>query len=114
MKFSSIFCATLAMALLPAPAWADDPNDPEMQSEAALARDRELTRRLNQGELARVRKRDSRMFAAYDGERAARDRDHGRAMADYADRRSRYEQDLAEWRRAVSACRAGYYSACDR
>jgi hypothetical protein len=34
-------------------------------------------------------------------------------VADYSRSRARYERDMAAWRRAVAACRAGDYSACD-
>lgn len=113
-------CAALAVALLPAVALADDPNDPAMRSATARARDRETIRQLNRDELARVRERDARYA---EGWRAARggtnfeysrsSQDYARAQADYARDRADYERDLAQWRRAVAACRAGNYAACE-
>ena len=32
--------------------------------------------------------------------------------ADYLAARARYERDMAEWRRRVEACEAGYWQAC--
>jgi hypothetical protein len=32
----------------------------------------------------------------------------------YADAQAQYRRDLADWRRAVADCRAGYYDACGR
>ncbi len=113
MKPSHIVCALWAVAMIPSAALADDPNDPTMRNPAARARDRELTRRLNQQEIARVRQRDARIYAAYGEERTARSHDHDRALAAYDRSRAQYEQDMAAWRRAVAACRAGDYSACD-
>lgn len=109
--------------MMPNAARADDPNDPTMRSAKARARDRALTRQLNLEELARVRQRDAREARERAGARgrdyytaqdyAARSRDHARAMASYADDRARYERNVPAWRRAVAACRAGDYSACD-
>ena len=101
------------VALVPGPALADDPHDPAMRSAAARARDREMIRQLNLGELARVRKRDAKMMHAHAQQSAAHARSYDAAMADYASRRAAYEQAMAEWRRSVAACRAGVYSACD-
>lgn len=86
-------------------AYADDPYDPTMRSPAARARDKAIIRSLNLKELARVRERDARYAAEA---RASRN-----AMDAYAADRARYERDMAAWRRAVAACRAGDYSACD-
>ena len=112
MKLSRLVCTIFAASLMPAVAQADDPNDPTMRSPAARAHDREMTRRLNRGELARVRQRDARIYAAYDREQAANSRDHENAMADYRHDRLQYERDMAAWRRSVAACRAGDYAAC--
>lgn len=113
MRVRSVVVASITFALAPISAWADDPHDPEMQSPAALARDRALTRQLNLGELARVRKRDAGMFAAYNDRRDAASSAHQQAMDDYARDRAQYERDMARWRRAVAACRAGDYDACN-
>lgn len=78
------------------PARADDPHDPTMRSAAARARDHAVIRGMNLRELAKVRARDAE-FAR----RAQR-------------RRARYEQELAEWRHAARACRAGDYQYCAR
>ena len=123
MRTGLLVCTALVAALMPAVALADDPNDPTMRSAAARARDREIIRQLNLQELARVRERDARYA---EGWRAARDasgranaeysersRDYDRAMADHARDRARYERQMAEWRRAVAACRAGDYAACN-
>jgi len=118
-------CVTILAGLLPAVAQADDPHDPKMRSAAARARDHEIIRQLNLREAARVRERDARYaenWRAYrvahtggaNAEYSAQVRAHERDMADYADRRAQHERDMAAWRRAVAACRAGDYSACDR
>ncbi|MDE2561070.1 MAG: hypothetical protein KGL48_02385 [Sphingomonadales bacterium] len=124
MVRNSIICAAIAAAVIPAAAMADDPRDPAMRSAAARARDHEIIRQLNLKEAAKVRERDARYAQTWrtyrnvrngrdDPEYAARVQDHQRAMADYADRRAKYEHDMAAWRRAVAACRDGDYSACD-
>jgi hypothetical protein len=123
MRFYLMICAAIIAAMMPAVALADDPHDPTMRSAAARARDREMIRRLNLEESARVRKRDARnaqrMRAARIASRsavneyAARSQDHDLAMASYARSRMQYERKMAEWRRAVAACRAGDNSACD-
>lgn len=110
-------CAALVAAMMPAAAWADDPNDPAMRSAAARARDRAIIRQLNLQEAARVRERDARYaegWRAYqEADRDYSSSDQRRAMNDYARDRAQYERDMARWRRAVAACRAGDYSACD-
>lgn len=61
-------CAVLASMAMSAPALADDPNDPSMRSKAARDRDREIIRRLNLEQLAKVRARDAQYakgWAAY-------------------------------------------------
>ena len=123
MRAHWLICASI-VAAMPTGAWADDPNDPAMRRAEALARDREMTRQLNLEELERVRQRDARYIKgtraaresdsyAADEEYAARSRDYERAMASYTNNRAQYEQEKAAWRRAVAACRAGDYSACE-
>lgn len=112
MMVNRLVCAALVAALMPVATWADDPNDPAMRSAAARARDREIIRQLNLREGARVRERDARYAQGWRSAQADRG-DHERAMTDYARSRAQYEQDMAQWRRAVAACRAGDYSACD-
>ncbi|MGD9812366.1 MAG: hypothetical protein AB7U35_13720 [Sphingobium sp.] len=112
MKSAIFFCLSIAAAAVPAASWADDPNDPDMRTAAARARDRELTRQLNLAELAKVKKRDARMFADHNQRNAAISRDHDYALADYERSRSQYEWEMAAWRRAVAACREGDYYAC--
>lgn len=123
VRVYSFICGAL-VAMTPAAGWADDPIDPAMRSADARARDREMTRQLNLDELERVRQREARYPKGTHAERlrdsdaaneeyAARSRDYERAMARYTDHRARYEQDKASWRRAVAACRAGDYSACE-
>ncbi len=80
---------------------ADDPHDPAMRSKAARARDHAIIRQLNLRELHRVRERDARWAR----ENAQRRADHDLAM-------DRYRRDMAAWRRAVAACRAGDHRAC--
>lgn len=112
-------CAAIVVAMTPAVALADDPRDPAMRSAAAHARDREATRQLNVEAAARVRQpswrtvRSGASYVAVDDEYAARSQDHARDMANYARNRAQYDRQMAEWRRAVNACRAGDYSACD-
>ncbi|MDT0508507.1 hypothetical protein [Novosphingobium sp. MMS21-SN21R] len=95
--------STIAIA---APAIADDPLDPSMRNSVARARDKEIIRKLNLAEAARVKERDERY--------AAQSRASNTAASDYASSRARYERDMAAWRRAVAACRAGHYAACAR
>jgi hypothetical protein len=122
MRVKSFVCAAIVAVLMPAVAMADDPKDPTMRSAAARARDHEIIRKLNQQELARDRERDARYAVGWraarnakgqNAEYAARSREHERAMANYARDRAQYEKKMAEWRRAVAACRAGDRSACD-
>jgi hypothetical protein len=123
MRVSPFICLAMVAAMVPAVASADDPHDRAMRSAAARARDSDLTRQLNSEAGARFRERDARNmqgwhagggnYEAAAGDYAARSQDHDRAMTDYARDRARYEQDMASWHRAVAACRAGDYAACD-
>lgn len=124
MKLDWLVCAPVLVALMPAAALADDPKDPAMRSAAARARDREIIRQLNLRESARVQQRDAGYAEGWrewrgserDGlaaDYSARSRAYDRDRADYAQQRARYERQMAAWRRAVDACRAGDYSACD-
>ncbi|WP_395331344.1 hypothetical protein WBP06_01980 [Novosphingobium sp. BL-8H] len=105
------------LAGVSSPALADDPHDPTMTPDA-VARDRAIIRKLNQDQLAYVRKRDAQYaegWKSYRGQRGNDDRgdDDGRADArNYAQARRQYKADLAKWRRDVAACRAGDYSRC--
>lgn len=113
MRGKLLICAALAGVLVPVSALADDPNDPAMRSAAARARDRAIIRELNLKQAAMVRERDARYA---EGWRAAREYaagSHDADRADYARRRAQYDRDMAAWRAAVAACRAGDYSACD-
>lgn len=108
MKMNPFVCAALVAALVPAAALADDRNDPTMRSAEARARDKEITRNLNNQALSRARARDAGYaegWRAYKAKPAA--------DAAYARDRAQYEREMAAWRRAVAACRAGDYSACD-
>lgn len=89
-----------------AAALADDPRDPGMRSAAARARDSAETRRLNQGQLAYVRDRDSRIIGDYRRTQSENDAAYARANADYGRR-------MSAWRRAVAACNAGDRASCD-
>ena len=123
MRERLILCAlALGTVLMPGPALADDPNDPTMRTSAARARDRAIIRRLNQEQLAHVRQRDARYAEGWQAYRerggnsqdyAQRRSDYQRARQRYAEDRRDYEHQMAAWRRAVAACRAGDRSACD-
>lgn len=106
----------LAGLLFSVAAQADDPNDPLMKDPRARARDRAIIRQLNLNELARVRERDARYAEGWKAYRElpARQAEHARDVARYDAERDRYERDMAAWRRAVAACRAGRYEYCDR
>jgi len=106
------FAGALALAamLMPAIALADDPNDPAMRDPANRARDRAIIRQLNLNELAHVQKRDAGYAQGWRAYREAQQR--GSSSDDYARAQQRYQREMAEWRRAVAACRAGDYSAC--
>ena len=109
MKRKQFFYLAIAASMIPGVALADDPKDPAMRNAELRAQDREITRGLNRREGAAVRKRDARYAQgnrASRAEYAARSHEHERAVASY-------ERELASWRRAVAACRAGDYSACD-
>jgi hypothetical protein len=96
----------LGVALVSTAALADDPNDPSMRSAAARARDKAIIKRLNEEQLAYVRKRDARYAQGW---RATRD-----AAAINAANRARYQRDMAAWRRAVRLCQAGRREYCAR
>jgi hypothetical protein len=122
MKVFGFACTAIVAALTPVAALADDPMDPVMRSAAARERDREIIRGLNQRELARVRERDAGYAAGWrtwrepsaDAGYAARSADHRRALDAYERDRAQYDSQVAAWRSAVAACRAGDYAACDR
>lgn len=121
MKISPLICGAIVAVMVPAAALADDPRDPTMRNADARARDSAKTRELNRQENARVLKRGvswrvvrpSGRYEGGDDEYAAASRDHERDMAAYGRSRARYEREMAEWRRAVAACDAGDYAACD-
>lgn len=123
MRVHRVVCAAIVAAMMPVAALADDPRDPAMASAAARARDREAIRQLNLRQLAMVRDRDARYaegWRAYREYRTAaaedqiaQSRDEERAQAKYDNDRSRYEQEMADWRRAVAACQRGDYAACN-
>ncbi|MEJ2410960.1 MAG: hypothetical protein P8Y58_17240 [Novosphingobium sp.] len=98
-----------------APARADDPRDPAMRTAEARARDRAIIKQLNEDQLAYVRRRDAEYAQDWEAYRAAKA--DNRPAADqraYSDAHSEYEAAMAEWRRDVAACRAGYYEHCAR
>jgi len=98
-------CAAVIAAMVPVTALADDPRDPAMRSAAARARDAEMTRQLNLQQAAMVRARDARYAQGWQTPGSD---------GSYAAARARYERDLAQWRQAVAACRAGDTAACAR
>jgi hypothetical protein len=105
-KFGSFACAlAMGAALLPAAALADNPNDTTMRSAAARSRDRAITKRMNQDQLAYVRHRDARSWQTNQGAQSERD-------GAYADARAEYAYQMAAWRRAVAACTAGRWEYC--
>ncbi|MFD1611593.1 hypothetical protein ACFSCW_07255 [Sphingomonas tabacisoli] len=107
-KFGSFVCAlAMGATFLPAAAFADDPHDPTMRSAAARARDRAIIKRMNQEQLAYVRRRDAQRMQAFHAARNARD-------TRYADARADYGRKMAAWRHAVAACNAGQWEYCDR
>src|SRR4051812_45439710 len=100
-KLGSLACAlVMSAALLPAAALADDPHDLSMRSPAARARDRAIIKRMNQDQLAYVRRRDAGRMQAFRGAQSDRD-------TRYADARAEYGRKMEAWRRAVAACHAG-------
>lgn len=114
--------AVLGLGILGTPVLADDPKDPTMQTPEAIARDRAIIRQMNKDMLAQVRKRDAGYAQGWRDYRNApraqaeyerRLADYERQNSRYANDRKRYEQAMADWRRDVRACRAGYYAACD-
>lgn len=106
-----ILCAlALGVAAQSAMAAADDPNDRTMNA-AAIERDRAIIRRLNQEQLAHVRQRDARYAEGWRSYRNGKSTDQEQQR--YADDRRRYARQMAAWRQAVAACRAGDREACD-
>ena len=106
-KFGSLACAfAISALLLPAAAFADDPGDPTMHNPAVRARDRAITRRMNQDQLSYVRQRDT-------GSLHADRRAQGEGDEAYADARAQYARELAAWRHAVAACNAGHWEYCE-
>ncbi|MBT2185989.1 hypothetical protein KK488_03420 [Sphingobium sp. H33] len=96
----------MSATLLPTVSFADDPRDPAMRNPAARARDRAMTKRLNQGQLAYVRQRDAKTLRTY--REAQKEHEGG-----YADAHADYLRKMAAWRHAVSACKAGQWEYCD-
>ena len=133
MRVKTILRAALVVAVIPgaflsSAARADDPNDPTMRSAAARARDHAMIRQLNLNELARTRARDARYAGGWEAYRQVGGSDprtsnrgahyvpeaeYAQASEGYAHDREQYERRMAKWRRAVAACRAGDYDACD-
>jgi len=112
----------MGWAAFPGLAAADDPFDPEMQTEEARERDRAMIRKLNRDMLAQVQARDARYaegWRAYRAAPAEADRYARRLAAwqrdteSYAEDRRRYEAAMSRWRRAAAACRADNRAACD-
>jgi hypothetical protein len=107
-----------ALTLTAAPALADDPRDPTMQTPEAVAHDREMIRRLNEDMLAQVTARDAGYAKGWKDHRLMAEGRHPQQLAYERDReryeadRAAYEQQMADWREDVRACRAGYYGRC--
>ena len=109
-------CVAILAASISTAAFADDPRDPAMRNAEAHARDSEQTRQLNMQAAAAnqgPRYHVVRAGGYEDADYSAASREHDRDMDRYARSRAQYEREMAEWRRAVAACRAGYYDACD-
>lgn len=104
MRITKTLAGALALAtmLSAVPARADDPNDKSMKSAAARARDAAIIRKLNQDQLRYVQERDARQRAGWEAYRA------------YPQQHADYERRMAEWRRAVEMCEAGYHEYCAR
>ena len=86
-----------------------------MRSAEARARDKAIIKQLNEDQLAYVRERDAKYAKGWEAYRAAKaDNRHEADQQTYSDARSDYEAAMAEWRRDVAACRAGYYERCAR
>ena len=96
----------LGVALVSTAALADDPRDPAMRSAAARARDRALIKRLNEQQFAYVRQRDARYAGGW---QAYRQGPRFNASA-----QTKYQRDMAAWRRAVRMCNAGRQEYCAR
>lgn len=115
MKNRILFAAiAVSMLSTAAPALADDPNDPDMQTRAAREADAAIIRQLNLEQAAYVRERDARLYEenrAY-REQPAREAEYRRDLDRYERSRSEYEAELEAWRRAVRLCRDGYYEYC--
>lgn len=104
----SFVCAlAVGAALVPGAAFADDPHDPSMRDPAARARDRAIIRRMNEEQLAYVRRRDGAKMQTFNDVRNDRD-------TRYADARAEYGRKMAAWRHAVAACNAGRWEYCER
>ena len=107
-------CAIIVANLTPVVAQANDSHEPDMQDPSARARDKEAIRQLNLHELAMVRERDARYAQGRRAPATESTNSHynQRDLDNYARNRAQYESEMAAWRRAVKACRAGDYSAC--
>lgn len=122
--FTPALCAlVLVTGMASAPAFADDPNDPAMATRAAREQDRAIIKQLNEDQLAYVRERDARYAQGWEayrraqGARSSREDtayENSRSNNAYAEARNDYAAALAQWRRDVAACRAGYYEHCAR
>jgi len=109
MRFSLLACSlALGAGQLPAVAHADNLKDAAMRSADAQARDRAVIKRLNEEQLAYVRDRDARYAEGWHAYRNAPSADDS-----YPNARAKYERRMAEWRRAVAACRGGDWAYCD-
>jgi hypothetical protein len=114
--------ATIAVGAIGCgPAMADDPLDPAMATRTARERDRAIIRQLNDDQLAHVRERDAGYAQGWqtyrEGRAANTPRPEQRSDAGqgaYAHALEEYDAAMAEWRRDVSDCRAGYYERCAR
>lgn len=107
--------------MLPQGALADNPRDPTMTPEA-IARDREIIRKMNLDQLAYVRDRDARYASSWRnyagarpgsqpaeaGDYAARSQAYAREMERYRQDRERYDQAMAQWEQERSDCPPGY------
>ncbi|KHK93127.1 hypothetical protein [Novosphingobium malaysiense] len=115
--FAPALCAlAFVTGLASAPVSADDPKDPAMATRAARERDRAIIRQLNRDQAAYVQRRDAEYAKGWAAYRRAQtgEREHREDQRAYAEARSDYEAAMADWRRDVDACRAGYYEHCAR
>ena len=116
-----LVAAAATTTMLPQGALADNPRDPTMTPEA-IARDREIIRKMNLDQLAYVRDRDAGYAAGWRNHAGAqtaaprqeadaygtRNRAYEQDLARYREARQRYEREMAQWEQDRESCAPGY------